>query len=69
MCWTCVGHVPQVMSADILASIKAFSTAETERMTPEQREKHKFTGSLIPTVDPVFHPLLTNQPTLTARRL
>ena len=38
-------------------------TAECEAMTPEQREEHKFTGSLIPLVDPVFQPLLTN-PTL-----
>eukprot|EP00747_Dinoflagellata_sp_TGD_P171553 gnl/TRDRNA2_/TRDRNA2_205941_c0_seq1.p1 gnl/TRDRNA2_/TRDRNA2_205941_c0~~gnl/TRDRNA2_/TRDRNA2_205941_c0_seq1.p1 ORF type:complete len:346 (-),score=41.01 gnl/TRDRNA2_/TRDRNA2_205941_c0_seq1:40-1041(-) len=58
--------VPSVLSSSILASIEAFSNAKTESMTPEQREKHKFTGSLIPTVDPVFQPLLTNAPTLSA---
>ena len=50
--------VPNVLSPEILKSIEDFSTAATEAMTPEQREEHKFTGSLIPIVDPVFQPLL-----------
>ena len=55
--------VKNVLSNELLKAIDDFSTAECEAMTPEQREEHKFTGSLIPLVDPVFQPLLTN-PTL-----
>jgi hypothetical protein len=52
--------VNNVLSDELRAAIDRFSTAETEQMTPEQQEEHKFTGSLIPIVDPVFQPLLTN---------
>ena len=55
--------VNNVLSEELRKAIDSFSTAETEKMTPEQQEEHKFTGSLIPIVDPVFQPLLVN-PTL-----
>eukprot|EP01052_Picozoa_sp_SAG31_P025113 SAG31_NODE_2182_length_6246_cov_3.051407_1_plen_389_part_00 len=56
--------VPDVLPKQLLASIEAFSTREAEAMTDDEKEQHKFTGSLIPTVDPVFQPLLTNKTVL-----
>ena len=58
--------VPGVIDDELIAAIREFSTGEAEAMTPEQREEHRFTGSLIPVHDPVFQPLLCNEKLLGA---
>jgi hypothetical protein len=58
--------VPQVLDRTLIGAIEAFSNAATAAMSPAQQEEHKFTGSLIPIVDPVFQPLLVNRATLAA---
>ena len=47
-------------------AIKAHAEAEAEAMTPEEREKHRFTGSLLPTTAPVFADLIANERLLEA---
>eukprot|EP00931_Biecheleriopsis_adriatica_P010647 TRINITY_DN111717_c0_g1_i1.p1 TRINITY_DN111717_c0_g1~~TRINITY_DN111717_c0_g1_i1.p1 ORF type:complete len:340 (+),score=33.18 TRINITY_DN111717_c0_g1_i1:60-1079(+) len=52
--------LPNILERSLLDSVLAKSVELAEAMPDEEKEKHKFTGSLIPTVDEEFQPLLTN---------
>ena len=36
------------------------TNTQAEAMTPEEKETHKYTGSLLPTISPAFVPLIAN---------
>ena len=40
--------------------------AQAEAMTPEEKETHKNTGSLLPTISPAFAPLIANKNLMAA---